>query len=49
MRPIDGPSFLTPDERLSEVAGTLAADLRREPSGPGDRVALGADRAGVGA
>ena len=29
MRPIDDPSFLTPDERLSEVAGILAAGVLR--------------------
>ncbi|MBN2293906.1 MAG: hypothetical protein JXM70_15870 [Pirellulales bacterium] len=29
MRPIDDPSFLTPDERLSEVAGILAVGILR--------------------
>ena len=29
MRPIDDPSFLTPDERLSEVASILAAGVLR--------------------
>jgi hypothetical protein len=29
MRPIDDPSCLTPDERLSEVAGILAAGILR--------------------
>jgi hypothetical protein len=29
MRPIDDPPFLTPDERLSEVASILAAGIRR--------------------
>ena len=29
MRPIDDPSFLTPDERRSEVAGILAAGVLR--------------------
>lgn len=29
MRPIDDPSHLTPDERLSEVAGILAAGILR--------------------
>ncbi len=29
MRPIDDSSFLTPDERLSEVAGILAAGILR--------------------
>ena len=29
MRPIDDPSFLTPDERLSELAGVLATGILR--------------------
>ncbi len=29
MRPIDDPTFLTPDERLSEVAGIFAAGVLR--------------------
>jgi len=29
MRPIDDPSFLTPDERLAEVAGILATGILR--------------------
>jgi hypothetical protein len=29
MRPIDDSSFLTPDERLSEVAGILATGILR--------------------
>jgi hypothetical protein len=29
MRPIDNSSFLTPDERLSEVAGILAVGVLR--------------------
>jgi hypothetical protein len=29
MRPFDDPSFLTPDERLSEVASILAAAVLR--------------------
>jgi hypothetical protein len=42
MRPIDNPSRLTPDERLSEVAGILAAGILRLraraalPEEPGD-------------
>ena len=39
MRPIDDPSFLTPDERLSEVASILAAGvlrLRASAALPGD-------------
>lgn len=42
MRPIDDPSRLTPDERLSEVAGILAAGILRLraraalPDKPGD-------------
>ncbi|MCX7428723.1 MAG: hypothetical protein NTW96_24235 [Planctomycetia bacterium] len=41
MRPIDDPSFLTPDERLSEVAGILAAGvlrLRARAAFPGDNL-----------
>jgi hypothetical protein len=33
MRPIDDPSFLTPDERLSEVASILAAGVLRLHAG----------------
>ncbi len=29
MRPIDDPSFLTPDERFTEVAGILAGGILR--------------------
>jgi hypothetical protein len=29
MRPIDDPTFLTPDERLAEVASILAAGILR--------------------
>jgi len=39
MRPIDDPSYLTPDERLSEVASILAAGvlrLRARSALPGD-------------
>ena len=39
MRPMDDPSFLTPDERLSEVASILAAAvlrLRVRAALPGD-------------
>jgi hypothetical protein len=39
MRPFDDPSFLTPDVRLSEVAGILAAgvlQLHARAALPGD-------------
>ena len=39
MRPIDDSSFLTPDERLSEVASILAASILRLRS----RAALNGD------
>jgi len=42
MRPIDDPSILTPDERLSEVAGILAAGVLRLRAG----AALPADDSG---
>jgi hypothetical protein len=43
MRPIDDPSFLTPDERLSEVASILAAGVLRlhaRAAIPGDDLEL---------
>ena len=43
MRPIDDPSFLTPDERLSKVACILAAGVLRlhaRAALPGDDPAL---------
>ena len=43
MRPIDDPSFLTPDERLSEVAGILAAGVLRLHA----RAALPGDNPGL--
>jgi len=42
MRPIDDPSFLTPDERLSEVAIILAAGVLRLHA----RAALSGDNPG---
>jgi len=42
MRPFDDPSFLTPDERLCEVAGILAAGVLRLHA----RVALSGDDLG---
>jgi hypothetical protein len=44
MRPVDDPSFLTPDERLSEVASILAAGVLRLHA----RAALSGDDLGRG-
>lgn len=44
MRPINDPSFVTPDERLSEVASILAAGVLRlhaRPAIPGDDLGRG--------
>ena len=43
MRPIDDPTSLTPDERLAEVAGILAAGVLRLHT----RMALSPDVAGL--